>query len=140
MDLLLVPVFILLRVIGSLFYENNTWLAFLLITIALGGGAAFLSGRAIAGTWRTMWQVVLAALALSGAVRFFHFALAGGTLLSPHYYAVDTLVCLLFGLWGYRMTRAGQMAEQYRWIYRRAGPLSWAAKRTARNAAAPKSG
>ena len=140
MDLLLVPVFILLRVIGALFYENNAWLAFLLITIVLGGGASFLSGRAIAGTWRTVWQVGLAALALGGAVRFFHFALVGGTLLSPYYYAVDTLICLLFGLWGYRMTRAGQMAEQYGWIYRRAGPLNWMAKRVARNAAASKSG
>jgi hypothetical protein len=140
MDLLLVPVFILLRVIGSLFYENNAWLAFLLVTIILGGGASFLSGRAIAGTWRPIWQVVLAALALGGAVRFFHFALFSGTLLSPYYYAVDAVFCLLFGFWGYRMTRAGQMAGQYRWIYRRAGPLNWAIKRTARNAAASKSG
>ena len=140
MDLLLVPVFILLRVIGSWFYEEDSFFVFLLVTIFLGGGAAFLSGRAIAGTWRPSWQVVLAALALGGAVRFFHFALFGGTLLAPYYYAVDTVFCLLFGLWGYRMTRAGQMAEQYGWIYRRAGPLNWMAKRVARNAAASKSG
>ena len=140
MDLLLIPVFIFLRVISSLLYEENSFFVFLLVTIILGGGASFLSGRAIAGTWRPSWQVVLAALALGGAVRFFHFALFGGTLLAPYYYAVDTLFCLLFGLWGYRMTRAGQMAEQYGWIYRRAGLLNYAAKRTARNAAASKSG
>ncbi|ARQ01170.1 DUF6867 family protein [Pseudorhodoplanes sinuspersici] len=140
MDLVLVPVFIFLRVIASLFYEEDSFFVFLLVTIFLGGGAAFLSGRAIAGTWRPSWQVFLAALALGGAVRFFHFALFGGTLLAPYYYAVDTLFCLLFGLWGYRMTRAGQMAEQYGWIYRRAGLLNWAAKRVARNAAASKSG
>ncbi len=140
MDLLLVPVFILLNVIGSLFFENSRWLAFLIITILLGGGASFLSGRALAGTWRSMWMVLFAALALGGAVRFLHFALAGNTLLSPYYYSVDTVFCLLFGLWGYRMTRAGQMARQYGWIYRRAGPLNWVIKFSARNAAAPKSG
>jgi|GEM_PF-88371 len=140
MDILLVPVIILLKIIGSLFFENGRWLAFLIITIILGGGASFLSGRALAGTWRPVWLVILAAFALGGAVRFLHFALAGNTLLSPYYYAVDSLLCLLFGLWGYRMTRAGQMAEQYRWIYGRAGLLNWSLKGSARNAAASKSG
>ena len=75
-----------------------------------------------------------------GAVRFFHMALFEGHLLSLHYYLVDTAFCLAFGFWGYRATRAGQMAEQYGWLYRRAGPLSWAKKRPAPNAAAPESG
>ena len=33
-------------------------------------------------------------LILGGAVRFIHFALFDGTLLSLHYYAVDSAVCL----------------------------------------------
>lgn len=140
MDILLVPVFILLNVIGSLFFENGRWLAFLIITIVLLGGASFLTGRALASTWRSVWLVLFAALALGGVVRFLHFALAGNTLLSLYYYTIDTLFCLLFGLWGYRMKRASQMAHQYGWLYRRAGPLNWSIKRSARNAAASKTG
>ena len=79
-------------------------------------------------------------LVLGGAVRFFHMALFEGHLLTLHYYVVDTAFCMMFGFWGYRMTRAGQMAEQYGWLYRRAGMINWAKKRPAPNAAAPKSG
>ena len=118
------------RPIAAFIYEDS-FLAFLILTVFLGGGASFLSGRAIAKTWRPWWQVLLAMLVMGFVVRFFHFALGGGTLLSPYYYTADTLFCLLFGFWGYRMTRAGQMAGQYRWIFRRAGPLNWAKRREA---------
>jgi hypothetical protein len=127
----------MLTTIGHLFYEEDSFFVFLLVSIILGGGAAFLSGRAIALTWRPSWQV---AAYMLGVVRFFHMALFEGHLLSLHYYVVDTAVCLLFGFWGYRITRAGQMAEQYGWLYSRAGMLNWAKKRPAPNAAAPKSG
>ena len=45
-------------------------------------------------------------LILGAAVRFLHFALFEGTLLSLQFYAVDTVVCLIFGLLGFRVTRA----------------------------------
>ena len=64
-------------------------------------------------------------LILGLAVRFIHFALFEGTLLSPQYYAVDTAVCLIFGFLGYRATRTGQMTTQYSWINTRAGFLRW---------------
>lgn len=130
----------MLTAIGHLFYEEDSFFVFLLVTIILGGGAAFLAGRAIALTWRPAWQVAAYMLVLGGAVRFFHMALFEGHLLSLHYYVVDTAFCFLFGFWGYRATRAGQMAEQYGWLYSRAGMLNWAKKRPAPNAAAPKSG
>ena len=53
-------------------------------------------------------------------------ALFEGTLLSPQFYAVDTLVCLIFGFLGFRATRVAQMTTQYRWINDRAGFLRWA--------------
>ena len=56
---------------------------------------------------------LLVTLVLGAVIRFFHFALFGGTLLSPHFYAVDTGVALLFGMAGFRVTRARQMARQY---------------------------
>jgi len=39
-----------------------------------------------------------------------------GTLLSLQYYAVDSAICLLFGMIGFRTKRAAQMVSQYRWI------------------------
>jgi hypothetical protein len=109
----------------QLLVEEDSFGVFLLVTIALGGGAAYMSGRAIAATWRPWWHVTFYMLILASAVRFMHFALFEGTLLSPHYYLVDLTFCLLFGFLGYRITRAGQMSTQYRWLYRRTGALKW---------------
>ncbi len=116
--------------IPALLYEEDSFGVFLLVTIFLGGGAAWLSGRAIAGTWRPWWQVPLYMLILGLAVRFIHFALFEGTLLSPHYYAVDTLFCLLFGALGFRLTRVGQMVTQYSWINERQGSFGWVRRPT----------
>ena len=80
--------------IPEFIYEEGSFGVFLLVTIILGGGAAVLSGRAIAATWRPWWQVVAYSFILGGAVRFFHFSLFGGTLLSAHYYLVDSIVCI----------------------------------------------
>ena len=96
-----------------LLYEEDYFAVFILVTVVLGGGAAWLAGRAIALTWRPWWHVLLYMLILGAAVRFIHFALFGGTLASPHYYAVDSAIAILIGLAGYRLTRARQMAVQY---------------------------
>ena len=64
--------------IPHLLYEEDSFGVFLLVTVVLGGGAAWLSGRAIAATWRPWWQVPLYMLILGAAVRFFHFALFDG--------------------------------------------------------------
>jgi len=61
-------------------------------------------------------------------VRFIHYALFGGTLLSAHYYLVDAAVLLIIGSIGFRRTRARQMARQYPWHYERLGPLTWREK------------
>jgi Domain of unknown function (DUF6867) len=94
-------------------YEENSFGVFLLVTVVLGGGAAWLAGRAVALMWSRAWLVVLYVLLIGAAVRFIHFALFGGTFLSPHYYAVDTVIALAFGTLGFRITRAHQMARQY---------------------------
>jgi hypothetical protein len=111
--------------LARLLYEEDSLAVFLLVSVLMGGGAAYLAGRAIAGTWRPAGHVFGYMLILGAGVRFIHFALFGGTLLSPYYYAVDTLLCLGFGWLGFRATRAGQMALQYRWRYERMGPLGW---------------
>mgnify|MGYP001251476567 CR=1 FL=1 len=101
---------------------------FLLVTCFLGGGAAFLTGRAVALTWRPITYLVLYLLLLACAVRFVHYALFEGTLLSLHYFLVDAVVLFALGWLGFQMTRARQMAGQYSWLYRRSGPVSWRLK------------
>ena len=112
----------------ALIYEEDSLGVFLLVTVFLGGGAAWLTGRSIAGTWRPLWQVFLYTSILAAVVRFFHFALFGGTLLSLHYYLVDAAVCLGLGLAGFRATRVAQMLRQYRWLNEPAGFLRWRRK------------
>lgn len=109
-------------------YQEGSFGVFLLVTVVLGGGAAALAGRAVAATWRSPWQVAFYMLILGFAVRFIHYALFGGTLLSLHYYVVDMLVCLAAGYLGFRFERARQMVTQYRWINENSGPMHWRRK------------
>ena len=108
-----------------LIYEEGSFWIFVLVTIVLGGGAAWLAGRAVAGTWRPAWQVFVYCLILGCAVRFIHYSLFGGTLISGHYYLVDTAVLMAFGFLGFRAARVSQMVTHYRWINEPAGPLRW---------------
>ena len=108
----------------GVFYQTNI-VDFLLVTVFLGGGAAYLVGRAMAYTWAPRLLLVLYALLLTCAVRFIHYALFHGTLLSLHYFAIDVIVLGVLAALGYRITRAGQMTSQYGWLYQRVGPLSW---------------
>ena len=117
-----------LNFISGLLYEEDSLGVFLLVTVVLGGGAAALAGRAVALTWRPWWQVVIYMLMLGAAVRFIHFALFGGTLVSIHYYAVDSLLCLAFGFAGFQAARARRMVAQYPWINEPDGPLRWRRK------------
>jgi small-conductance mechanosensitive channel len=118
---------------NGILYEEDYIGLFVLVTIIMGGGAAWLAGRAIASTWRPWWHVAFYMLILGLAVRFIHFALFDGTLLSLQFYAVDTVVCLIFGYLGFRVTRVAQMTTQYAWVNTRAGLLRW----TRRTAAIP---
>jgi uncharacterized protein DUF6867 len=106
-------------------YESETLLQVLLVTGVIGGGAAWLAGRAIAATWRPFWHVIAYTLLLGCAVRFVHFALFEATLLSPASYGVDTLYLLALSALAWRVTRAAQMATQYYWLYERTGPFTW---------------
>ena len=116
-------------------YQTNI-IDFLLVTVFLGGGAAYLVGRAMASTWAPILLLVVYTALLSAAVRFIHYALFHGTLLSLHYFAVDVVILGILAALGYRITRAGQMTTQYGWLYRRSGPLSWRRRSPAEDGAA----
>lgn len=109
-------------------YEEGSFGVFVLVTLILGGGAGWLTGRAVALTWRRPWQIVLYTLILGCAIRFIHFSVFSGTLLAPYYYAVDTAICMAFAFLGFRVARVGQMVSQYGWINATAGPLRWRRK------------
>ncbi len=106
-------------------YTGESAASVILVTVVLGGGAAALSGRAIAGAWQPQWHTAIAALFLGAAARFFHFALFNGELLSLASYCCDTLIFLVAGLIAWRATRASQMVRQYPWLYTHAGALGW---------------
>ncbi len=101
---------------------------FLLVTLFLGGGAAYLTGRAVASVWSPMLQMVIYVVGLACAVRFIHYALFGGTLLSFQYFLVDLVILLILGTIGFRITKTNQMVRQYSWLYERAGPFGWRQK------------
>jgi hypothetical protein len=113
----------------GILYETGL-LTFLILTVVLGGGAAWMAGRAIASTWRPAWQIVPYMALLGLAIRFLHYALFGGTLLSIHYYLVDTAVLLIAAFVGFRLMRTTQMVTQYRWLYERTGPFTWRERRS----------
>jgi hypothetical protein len=108
-----------------------TWLSddslrvFLVLTVILGGGAAFLAGRGLARSWKPFGRIFLHMALLAAAVRFFHYALFDGSLLSPYYYLVTYAVLLAAGSLGFRFMRTTQMVTQYRWLYQRTSPLTW---------------
>jgi hypothetical protein len=106
---------------------------FLLVSVFLGGGAAWLTGRATARTWNPWWLLVVYVLLLTGATRFIHFSLFGGSFFLPpatfwtalYFAGVDFLVLMLAAALGRQTTRARQMSAQYGFLFERSGPLGW---------------
>lgn len=113
----------------SWLYDTGNGWVFVLVTVIIGGAASFLSGRAIAQTWRPYWHIPLYTLPIAATVRFFHYALFAEPLISLKNYCVDFAVVLVAASLGYRLYRAHQMVRQYGWLFRRRGPLAWRAVR-----------
>lgn len=98
---------------------------FIGVTCILAGGAAWMTGQAIAATWRPAWQAVIYAFLLGLADRFIVFALFEGELLTLTGYLVDSLVLLAIAMTAYRVTLVSRMVRQYPWIYERVGVFTW---------------
>jgi hypothetical protein len=112
---------------------ENSFADFLIVTVFLGGGAAYMTGRAVAQTWRPLPQLLLYLFGLACAVRFVHYALFGGTLVSLRFFVVDLVAVMVIGSLGFRITKTNQIVGQYSWLYERRGPLSWRARQGGRN-------
>lgn len=106
----------------------NTLPVFYVFYVLMMGGAAFMTGQAVAGTWRPLWQVFFYSFLLGLTDRFLTWGLFQGQLLSILGFVVDTIVITGICLFAYRITRVSKMVTQYPWLYERAGPLSYRKK------------
>lgn len=88
---------------------------FVVLTVLLGGAAAYTTGKAIAETWKPYWQLIWYMVLLAAAVRFFHYALFEETLLSLKGYAASLVLLLGLAALGHAQARKRQMREQYGW-------------------------
>ena len=107
---------------------GNTWPVFIGITILLMGFASFMTGQAVANTWRPLWQIVPYSLLLGLADRFLSWSLFEGELFLLSGYIADSLVLMGIGALAYRLTLAHKMVTQYPWVYERTGPFTWREK------------
>lgn len=108
----------------TLYDGFSPWM-FLAVTVVMGGAAAWIVGRSVAVGWRPSWTLVVYLLFLACGIRFIHFALFGGNILSVSAFALDALVLLGIGCVGYRYCRSRKMVEQYDWLYERHGLMGW---------------
>ncbi|MBC6717309.1 hypothetical protein H9Q09_13940 [Aurantimonas sp. DM33-3] len=94
---------------------------FLLVTVVLGGGGAWMIGRSTALTWNGWGLMTFYVLLLTMAVRFIHFSLFGGSFFLPpatfgtaiYYGLIDFIVLLAIAAAGRSYVRNRQMSRQY---------------------------
>ncbi len=104
----------------------NSWVFGLLLVMWF---AAYMTGQALANTWRPVWQVLMYGAMLGLVDRFLVFALYQGELLSIGGYLIDAAILIAFAGSAFRLTQAHRMVSQYPWLYERTGPFSWRQKR-----------
>jgi hypothetical protein len=92
---------------------------FIGLTVVLIGGAAIMTGRALADGWKAPLQVVFACFGLALANRFLVYALFGGELLHLTGFLIDFVVITAMALMAYRLTVVHKMVSQYPWRYER---------------------
>ena len=108
----------------------ETWLGsslavFIGVTVVLVGFCAYMTGQAVAGTWKPAWQVAVYCAMLAAAARFLSYGLFGGELLSLSGYLISAITLWLIAYFAYRLTCARKMVAQYPWLYQRAGLFGW---------------
>ncbi len=111
----------------SFLYASNIGV-FIFLILLIGGGAAWMTGRAVAMTWRPLLMLAWFTVLLTAAMRFLSFGLFHEPLLSIHYFVVDYIVLGAIGYVGWRYMRTQQMSTQYVWLYEKTSPFSWRLK------------
>ena len=103
---------------------KTSLMSYLMITVVLGGGAAWMTGRAIALIWQPLWRALAYCLLLALAVRFFHYALAEEVLLSGGDLLMEIGTLWAITALAHRTTSIALKARQYPWLYRRTSPFT----------------
>ena len=98
---------------------------FIGLTVVLVGGAAILTGRAVASNWKPAWQVVASCFGLALADRFLTYALFQGELVNLWGIIVAFIVLTAMGLASWRIAQVGKLVNQYPWRYRRTSPFGY---------------
>ena len=98
---------------------------FIAITLVLMGFCAYMTGSAIANTWRPSWQIYVYIALLGAAGRFLVYALFDGELLAPTPYLFNTAILLTIALISHRLTLVHKMISQYPWRYERSDLFNW---------------
>jgi hypothetical protein len=110
-------------------YLAHNGIVVLVAYIVFVGAGAWAIGRALAATWRPMWQSVPYAIMLGLAGRLVFWGLSGGS--NEDFWKgysdvyVDFAVLVGIGVVAYRLTQARKMVTQYPWLYEPAGPFGW---------------
>jgi hypothetical protein len=102
---------------------------FIGLTVIIMGFAAYITGQALANTWRPAWQLVPYGLLLGCADRFLVYGLFDGELWLLSGYVIDTAILLAIAGLAFRLNRARKMVTQYPWLYELTSPLTWREKR-----------
>ena len=92
---------------------------FIGLTVIIIGGAAIMTGRALADGWKPPLEVVFACFGLALADRFLIYALFEGELLHLTGFLIDFAVITAMALLAYRLTVVHKMVAQYPWRYER---------------------
>lgn len=101
---------------------------FIGLTVIITGGAAIMTGRALADGWKPVWQVVCACFGLGLADRFLVYALFEGQLLNLTGFVTHFLVITVMALVAHRVTHVRKMVTQYPWRYERESLWSYCEK------------
>ena len=109
----------------GILYEEASILTFIFVTLMMGGLLAWMTGRACAKTWRPRLVLVIYVAILTVGVRFIHFSIFSGTLLSVQFYVIDLIVLEAVAFAAFQFTRVRQVATQYYWLYEATGPFTY---------------
>lgn len=98
------------------------------LNVILFGIASWMTGRALAQAWKSLWPTLPYSLLLGLGSRFLTYALFEGSFLSARGYVISTGVLWLIMFVAYLLNRAGLMIRQYPWMYERRWLFTWRTK------------
>jgi branched-chain amino acid transport system ATP-binding protein len=101
---------------------------FIGFTLIITGGAAIMTGRALADGWQKAWLVVAACFGLALADRFLVYALFQGELLHLAGFVIHFLAITALALLAHRITAVRKMVTQYPWRYERSSLFAYREK------------